>query len=334
MSLETENYDLRARLAATEQLLQEHERISLEQASRLDALIAELQDQKRLFEAMLENITDGVVFANSAGILTRFNPAAERILGLGLHAAPKEEWSTVYGIFRLDGHTPYPPDELPLVRALRGETVTGVEMFIRNPQLPEGIFMDASASPLLTDDGRRLGAVVILRDISERKRWERDLEKQLVSEREKNELLERMQLAIQELSTPVLELWDDVLALPIIGIVDSKRSADMMERLLEEVVLRQAQFVIIDITGVELVDTATADRFLKLVTAVEFLGARCMLTGVRSAVAQTLAALGVDLGTLLTLRTLKHGLHECLRLMDGAGKRSSHQALIETARKT
>ncbi len=334
MSLETENYDLRARLAATEQLLQEHERISLEQASRLDELVGELQDQKKLLEATLNNLTDGVIVANAEGILIRFNPAAERILGLGVNEAPKDEWSAVYGLFHLDGQTPYPSNELPLARALLGETTKGVEMFVRHPHIPEGIFMDASASPLITEDGRRIGAVVIVRDISDRKRWERMLETQLASERERNELLERMQIAIQELSTPVLELWDDVLALPVIGIVDSKRSADMMERLLDEVVLRQAQFVIIDITGVELVDTATADRFLKLVTAVEFLGARCILTGVRSAVAQTLAALGVDLGTLLTLRTLKHGLHECLRLMDGAGKRSSHQALIETARKT
>jgi rsbT co-antagonist protein RsbR len=332
MNLETENRDLRARLEAMQQLLNDQERISREQASRFDGLVAELQDQKRLFEAMLNNLTDGVVVASSEGILTRFNPAAERILGIGLHAAPKDEWSAIYGLFRLDGQTPYPPDELPLARALQGETVKGGEMFVRHPRVPEGVFIDASASPLLTEDGRRLGAVVIVRDITERKRWECALEKQLVSEREKNDLLERMQTAIHELSTPVLELWDDVLALPVIGIVDSKRSAEMMERLLEEVVRRQAQFVIIDITGVELVDTATADRFIKLVTAVEYLGARCILTGVRGAVAQTLASLGVDLGTLITLRTLKHGLIECLRLMEGAGKRTNPRALLERAR--
>jgi rsbT co-antagonist protein RsbR len=334
MNLETENRDLRARLEAMQQLVGEQERVSREQASRLDGLVGELQDQNRLFEAMLNNLTDGVVVANPEGILTRFNPAAERILGLGLQEAQKDEWSAIYGVFRLDGQTPYPSDELPLARAVLGETVKGEEMFIRHPRLPEGVFLDASASPLLTEDGRRLGAVVIFRDISERKRWERALEQQLVNEREKNELLERMQTAIQELSTPVLELWDDVLALPVIGIVDSKRSAEMMERLLEEIVRRQAEFVIIDITGVELVDTATADRFIKLVTAVEYLGARCMLTGVRGAVAQTLATLGVDLGKLITLRTLKHGLHECIRLMASAGKRSSPRELMEMASKT
>ena len=288
MNLETENRDLRARLEAMQQLLDDQERTSREQASRFDGLVGELQDQKRLLEAMLNNLTDGVALANGEGILTRFNPAAERLLGIGLQETPKEEWSAVYGLFRLDGQTPFPTDELPLARALQGETVKAEEMFVRHPQISGGVFIDVSASPLITEDGRRLGAVVIMRDITERKRWERALEKQLVNEREKNDLLERMQTAIQELSTPVLELWDDVLALPVIGIVDSKRSAEMMERLLEEIVRRQAEFVIIDITGVELVDTATADRFIKLVTAVEYLGARCMLTGVRGAVAQTL----------------------------------------------
>jgi rsbT co-antagonist protein RsbR len=319
MNLETEDHDLRARLAAMEQLLDEHERISLEQASRLEALVSELQDQKRLLEATLNNLTDGVTVTSPEGTLTRFNPAAARLLGLGRIEAPKDERSTVHELFRPDGHTPFPPNELPLARALLGETVDGEEIFVRHAQLPEGAYLMVSASPLLDEGGRSMGAVAVFHDLGERKRWESALEQQLVREREKSELLERMQMAIHELSTPILELWDDVLALPVIGIVDSKRSVDMTERLLEEIVRRQAQFVIIDITGVELVDTATADRFLKLVTAVEYLGARCMLTGVRGAVAQALGSLGVDLGTLITLRTLKHALHECLRLMDVAG---------------
>ncbi len=159
------------------------------------------------------------------------------------------------------------------------------------------------------------------------------MERQLAGEREKNELLERMQQAIQELSTPVLELWDDVLALPVIGIVDSKRSIEMMEQLLEAVVRKQAQFVIIDVTGVELVDTATADRLLRLVTAVEYVGARAILTGIRTAVAQTLATLRVDLGSILTLRTLRDGLRECLRLKGATGDRQSARAQLERARR-
>jgi rsbT co-antagonist protein RsbR len=114
------------------------------------------------------------------------------------------------------------------------------------------------------------------------------------------------------LSTPILEVWDDVLALPIIGLVDSRRAAQIMERLLEEVVRRQVRTVIIDLTGVEIVDTKTADYFLKVIRAVELLGARCAISGIRPAVAQTLVELGVDLGAIRTARNLKHALRDSL----------------------
>ncbi|MFS8066235.1 MAG: STAS domain-containing protein [Byssovorax sp.] len=331
MNLEAENRELEARLAAMEQLLAEKQRASLGQATQLEALVTELQNQKTLLEATLNNLVDGVALANQEGVLVRFNPAAERILGLGTVDAPQGDWTHVYGLYRPDGLTLFPPDELPLARALRGETITGEEMFSRSTQRSEGAFLVVSASPVLAEDGRRMGAVAVFRDIGDRKRWERAMEVQIASEREKNDLLERMQTAVQELSTPILELWDDVLALPVIGIIDSRRSAEMTEQLLEEVVRKQARFVIIDITGVELVDTATADRFIKLVSAVEYLGATCMLTGTRSAVAQTLAALGVDLGSLITLRTLKDGLRECVRLRGGGARRSNPRRLIERA---
>lgn len=141
----------------------------------------------------------------------------------------------------------------------------------------------------------------------------------VASEREKNDALLRLRHAVQELSTPILEIWDDVLALPIIGVIDSRRSSEIMERVLDEVVRRRSRFVIIDITGVELVDTSTADHFIKLVRAVELLGARCMITGIGPDVAQTLVSLGVDLRALTTLQSLRHGLKECLRLSGDRG---------------
>jgi rsbT co-antagonist protein RsbR len=114
-------------------------------------------------------------------------------------------------------------------------------------------------------------------------------------------------------------LWEDVLALPVIGIVDSRRSAEMMERLLHEIVQKQSRFVIIDLSGVEVIDTSTADHFMKLVKAVGLIGAQCVLTGIRPAVAQTLVDLDVSFGQLETLRNLRHGLRYCLRVLDGEG---------------
>lgn len=133
--------------------------------------------------------------------------------------------------------------------------------------------------------------------------------------REQMETIERQQYAIRELSTPILQLWDEVLAMPIIGLVDTRRSADIMERMLSEVVRQQSRFVILDITGVEVVDTRTADYFIKVIKAAELLGTQCFLTGIQPAVAQTLVEIGVDLSSIRTLRNLQEGLKECLLIM-------------------
>lgn len=127
------------------------------------------------------------------------------------------------------------------------------------------------------------------------------------------ETVRKQQHAIHELSTPILQLWDDILVLPIIGVVDSRRSAEIMERLLAEIVARQSHYVILDLTGVELVDTRTADHFIKVIRAAELLGASCCLTGIRPAVAQTLVEIGVDLSSIATMRNLDEALKDCIR---------------------
>lgn len=124
--------------------------------------------------------------------------------------------------------------------------------------------------------------------------------------------IQEQEQAIRELSTPVIEVWDDVLVLPIIGVLDSKRSMELMDSLLETISRTQSKNVIIDLTGVEVVDTRTADHLLKVTQAAELLGARCVLTGLSPAVAQTLAEIGAELGGVATLRNLKEGLRHCL----------------------
>jgi two-component system, NtrC family, sensor kinase len=140
--------------------------------------------------------------------------------------------------------------------------------------------------------------------------------------------LDRLRVAVEALSTPVLEVWQDVLALPLIGSIDEERSASITEKLLAEVVRTQCRFVILDVTGLDSVDTTTAHRLLKVVAAVELLGARCVITGIRPAVAQSLVGLGADFGALTSLQTLRHGLRFCLGQMvhvraapSGASKR-------------
>jgi len=140
------------------------------------------------------------------------------------------------------------------------------------------------------------------------------------------ETINRMQqMVIQELSTPLLQIWEGVLVLPVIGVVDTRRSAQIMERMLAEIVTRQARYVILDITGVEVVDTRTADHFIKVVKASSLLGARCIITGIRPAVAQTLVDIGVDLSRIKTLGNLREGLAECIRLLEKEKKTKTVQ---------
>lgn len=139
-------------------------------------------------------------------------------------------------------------------------------------------------------------------------------------ERKNRELVDRTAMVLRELSTPIISVWEGVLTLPIIGMVDTERAAEMMEQLLARVADEQAHFVVIDITGVAVVDTRTADHFIRMSEAVKLLGAECFLTGVSPAIAQTIAQLGIDTSRLRTLRRLSDALKEIFGQMGVAGR--------------
>jgi rsbT co-antagonist protein RsbR len=276
---------------------------------RIEQLESELKARDELLRAVIMGHPDAVVISDLKGQLTS-NPEVERIFGQQGGSLEPGDWATE--LFKPDMQTPYPLEQMPLMRALRGEECKDLAMYYRPKGSRRGVWITVSARPLRDAQGEVTGAVSVFRDVTERKSLEDDLasrNNQLASsEREKTELIERLRAAVEELSTPVLELWDDVLALPVVGVVDSHRSAEMTERLLAETERSQARFVIVDLTGVEIVDTATADRLLKLVTSVELLGARCFVTGIQPAVAQTIVELGLEFGQLKALRNLKHAL--------------------------
>lgn len=124
--------------------------------------------------------------------------------------------------------------------------------------------------------------------------------------------VEAQALAIRELSTPILQIWRDVLLLPLIGRIDETRRSDITKELLARIAHTQTKQVIIDVTGIEFVDERTADHLLRLVRSARLLGARCVITGVNAAVAQTFVEMGADLSELETLRTLEKGLIDCV----------------------
>lgn len=120
----------------------------------------------------------------------------------------------------------------------------------------------------------------------------------------RDEVIMRQQEELLELSTPVVKLWDGILALPIIGTLDSGRTQVMMESLLQKIVETGSDVAIIDITGVPTVDTLTAQHLLKTVTAARLMGAECIISGIRPQIAQTIVYLGVDLADVTTKGSL------------------------------
>jgi rsbT co-antagonist protein RsbR len=120
----------------------------------------------------------------------------------------------------------------------------------------------------------------------------------------KEELISRQQQELMELSTPVVKLWDGILALPIIGTLDSARTQVVMESLLQTVVATNSKYAIIDITGVPTVDTLVAQHLLKTITAARLMGAECIISGVRPQIAQTIVHLGINLEDVITKANL------------------------------
>jgi rsbT co-antagonist protein RsbR len=117
-------------------------------------------------------------------------------------------------------------------------------------------------------------------------------------QKSREEVISRQQREITELSTPVVKLWDGILALPVIGTLDSERTQVVMENLLQHIVEEEAEIAIIDITGVPTVDTLTAQHLLKTVAAARLMGADCIISGIRPQIAQTIVHLGVDLNVI------------------------------------
>ncbi|MGC9500174.1 STAS domain-containing protein [Streptomyces sp. WG7] len=121
-------------------------------------------------------------------------------------------------------------------------------------------------------------------------------------------LIDRQRLQLLEVATPVIKLWDGIVAVPLIGTLDSARSQVVMETLLESIVEQQARYAILDITGVPTVDSLVAQHLMKTVAAARLMGAECIVSGIRPAIAQTMVHLGLDLGTVVTRASLADAL--------------------------
>jgi rsbT co-antagonist protein RsbR len=134
-----------------------------------------------------------------------------------------------------------------------------------------------------------------------------------VSQQAREAVIARQQQELIELSTPVVELWENILALPVIGGLDSQRTQVVMESLLQKIVETGSEIAILDITGVPTVDTLTAQHLLKTVAAARLMGADCIISGIRPQIAQTMVHLGIDLSEVVTKASLADAFQVALQ---------------------
>ena len=118
----------------------------------------EVRRQRRVLQSVLDSMGEGVVVADEHGAFLLWNPAAARLIGIGPRQIELQEWSGLYGCYLPDGKTPYPSEDLPLARAIRGESVDACEIFLRNPDVPDGVWLSITARPLVSDSARGAAA--------------------------------------------------------------------------------------------------------------------------------------------------------------------------------
>jgi rsbT co-antagonist protein RsbR len=254
-------------------------------------------ERMRSFEALAEYAPDGVSISDLNGTFFYANPAFQQMTGFG---------SEVIGRTIFDIYVETPEQ---LGAAAQQVVQTGFWKGQLTYRRPDGSTFPGAVSVFLmrNQSGEPTGFGAVARDITVELRAE--------SERIalQTQVIEAQQAALRELSTPLIPLADGVVAMPLIGSIDSSRAQLVIETLLQGVAEQKAHTTIIDITGVPVVDTQVASALLRAAQAVKLLGAKVVLTGIRPEVAQTLVGLGLDLSGITTRGTLQSGVAEALK---------------------
>lgn len=168
---------------------------------------------------------------------------------------------------------------------------------------PDGeAWLRTSKIPLIDADGTLIGVLGTYEDITER----RAVEQARLEEQER--VIAAQQDTLRELSTPLIPLADNVVAMPLVGAIDTRRASQILETLLEGIATLQADIALLDVSGVRVVDTQVADAILRAARAAKLLGAQVLLTGISAEIAQTIVHLGADMSGIITVATLREGL--------------------------
>jgi len=164
------------------------------------------------------------------------------------------------------------------------------------------VHLEQTAVPLKDDDGNIIGGLEFVLDITQ---------KVLAEER-----LAEQSYTIREMSTPTIKLWEGILVLPVVGVIDSDRAQHMMDSMLNKILETSSRVIILDIHGVASVDTAVANHIIKITKATRLMGCECLLSGISPSVAQTIVQLGIEMGSIKTTSTLSDALEEALSIIN------------------
>ena len=276
--------------------------------AELAALQAALAEREGRFDALLRGLRVGVVVQGPASEILLVNPRALELLDMTEdQMRGKSSLDPDWNIIREDG-SPFPGDERPVMVAVRTGTPVQAAMGIFRPRRGDRVWLLVTATPQLRDDGSLVQVVATFTDITERKRIEEQARAQARQ--------------IAELSTPLIPLDAGTLLMPLLGALDPARAQQMLEVLLTGVRERKARVVILDVSGVPTIDVEAAEALHRCARGLRLLGARCVVTGIRPAVADELVELGIELAADVHA-TLERGLAAARALVSGAPVRAA-----------
>jgi methyl-accepting chemotaxis protein len=248
-------------------------------ASKLQ--IAEYEGKIRAIEralAVIEFELDGTVITANENFLHIFGYSLDEVVGKH------------HRIFCDPGYAETPEYARFWQKLGRGEYEA--DEFRRIDKKGAEVWLQASYNPIFDMEGRPLKVVKFASDITVE--------------------VQKRSLALLEMSTPVTKIWDGVLFAPIVGIVDSKRSVDIMNKALSSIADTRASTLLLDISGVAVVDTAVANHLIKIAKAAVLMGCKTIISGISPAIAQTIAELGIDLGSIQTTSTIESALRDSI----------------------